>query len=162
MSAITVSSQEAGKTCPYCRFPLKSGGLAERCDGCATIHHEECWRDGNGCAVLGCRMAGTASTGGVGVVAPGSPTSDTPPMPVSFSTRPPPISSGNRSLLIGLAAGLLIAGAGTFIATRSTKSSSSTPVARAGEYGFPDSSTRKSKRELRPDLLDRRASWDHL
>ncbi|MHB8533149.1 MAG: nuclear transport factor 2 family protein, partial [Solirubrobacteraceae bacterium] len=35
--------------------------LAERCDTCGALHHEDCWRDGGGCAVLGCRGGGTAT-----------------------------------------------------------------------------------------------------
>src|SRR5581483_3745864 len=61
MTAITTSTAEAGKVCPYCRFPLKEGSDAERCDACQTVHHAECWRDGAGCAVLGCANAGSES-----------------------------------------------------------------------------------------------------
>lgn len=123
MSAITISSHEAGKTCPYCRFPLKSGGLAERCDACGTIHHEECWRDGNGCAVLGCQNAGTARGAAVEVPS-GSSTGASVPVQAPFSMPPQQPSNGNRNMMIGLVAGLLIAaaGVGAFIATRSTKS----------------------------------------
>jgi hypothetical protein len=54
MAEVVVSVGAAGKTCPYCRFPLKSGILAESCDACETVHHQECWQEGAGCAVFGC------------------------------------------------------------------------------------------------------------
>src|ERR1700761_3332570 len=50
----TVAPQEVGRTCPYCRFPLKDGVPALRCDLCQAVHHEDCWRDGGGCATYGC------------------------------------------------------------------------------------------------------------
>jgi len=54
MAELVVSEAAAGKTCPYCRFPLKSGITAESCDSCQTLHHQECWEEGGGCAVFGC------------------------------------------------------------------------------------------------------------
>ncbi len=61
MTAIEVGPADAGKTCPYCRFPLKVGTSVERCDVCQTMHHTECWADGAGCAVLGCTNAGSVT-----------------------------------------------------------------------------------------------------
>jgi hypothetical protein len=57
---IVVGPDEAGKTCPYCRFPLKLGIDGRRCGDCGTVHHLECWDEGAGCAILGCPSAGSA------------------------------------------------------------------------------------------------------
>lgn len=54
MTRIRVSDEGTGKSCPYCRFPLKSGSVAEQCDACSAIHHSDCWDEGGGCAVFGC------------------------------------------------------------------------------------------------------------
>lgn len=45
---------DAGRICPYCRFPLKSGGMAAVCAGCGAVHHGDCWTDNGGCAVVAC------------------------------------------------------------------------------------------------------------
>src|SRR3954452_24073632 len=101
VSETTISSEQAGKTCPYCRFPLKAGTKAVVCDACGTIHHEECWRDGGGCAVLGCVNVG----GGGGPLAnagtaPGQQTA--PPVLRESVARP---SAIRRNLFIGIASG---------------------------------------------------------
>ena len=54
MGLISVSSVDAGRSCPYCRFPLKDGVTAVQCDSCAAIHHEDCWSEGGGCSQFGC------------------------------------------------------------------------------------------------------------
>jgi Prokaryotic RING finger family 1 len=60
LTPTVVTATDAGKICPYCRFPLKTGSDAERCGGCQTIHHLECWGEGGGCAMFGCSNAGDA------------------------------------------------------------------------------------------------------
>src|SRR3954451_19911060 len=54
MTEVVVGPAESGRNCPYCRFPLKAGVTAERCNVCSAVHHTECWRDNSGCAILGC------------------------------------------------------------------------------------------------------------
>ena len=61
MTTRTVEPQQAGLNCPYCRFPLKAGLRATACDGCGALHHEECWEENGGCAIVGC--AGTNGDG---------------------------------------------------------------------------------------------------
>src|SRR5437879_939809 len=123
MTTITVSS-EAGKTCPYCRFPLKAGGAAERCDACGAVHHEECWRDGSGCAVLGCANAGRLAAQ-TQVIPPAQTTAVGPTTGVPQAVPVPPGSGANRNLVIGLVGGLLIAAVavGAFVLARSTSTS---------------------------------------
>lgn len=91
MSAFQVGPVDAGKTCPYCRFPLKEGTAAVRCDGpgsCGTVHHAECWADGGGCAVFGCVNAGAAPSPGPKTNGPAKPQPPLPP-PVPGPSRPP-------------------------------------------------------------------------
>lgn len=45
---------EAGRSCPYCRFPIKPGGAMRVCEICGATHHLDCWTDNGGCAVVGC------------------------------------------------------------------------------------------------------------
>jgi hypothetical protein len=44
-----------GKTCPYCRFPLKPGEQALLCPACKVPHHLDCWQENEGCTTYGCR-----------------------------------------------------------------------------------------------------------
>lgn len=60
MTRVLATAADVGRSCPYCRFPLKQGVAVERCDACNSLHHEDCWNEGGGCAVLGC--AGAAPT----------------------------------------------------------------------------------------------------
>lgn len=64
MSLITVSDAETGVSCPYCRFPLKGGVVAMKCDACGAIHHQDCWDDGGGCSVFGCTHGATSQNAG--------------------------------------------------------------------------------------------------
>jgi hypothetical protein len=43
--------------CVYCHTPIKTENVVVRCPICRTIHHPECWKDGGGCAVFGCKKA---------------------------------------------------------------------------------------------------------
>lgn len=54
---LTVSAEMVGRTCPYCRSPLKQGGQAVQCASCHAVHHAECYRENAGCAVNGCAHA---------------------------------------------------------------------------------------------------------
>jgi hypothetical protein len=54
LAEVLAGAESAGKTCPYCRFPLKSGIRVESCDICGTLHHTECWAEGGGCSLFGC------------------------------------------------------------------------------------------------------------
>jgi hypothetical protein len=121
MATIMTSDAEAGKTCPYCRFPLKSGSQAVRCDACGTVHHDECWQEGGGCTVLGCRNAGLAVAATAAVMHPEAGA------PMAASAGP---ARGSRNLAIGIIAGLLIAaaGIGSFLALRSSRGAAAPPT----------------------------------
>lgn len=56
------SQSEAGKTCPYCRFPLKEGSAIVQCGSCEATHHADCWQENGGCTVVGCVAGSSADT----------------------------------------------------------------------------------------------------
>ena len=44
-----------GRTCPYCRLPIKPSEQVSVCPQCRTPHHADCWTDnGNVCTTYGC------------------------------------------------------------------------------------------------------------
>jgi hypothetical protein len=45
----------AGLTCPYCKDALESVASCVECESCGTWLHDECFRENQGCTVLGCR-----------------------------------------------------------------------------------------------------------
>lgn len=55
----SAAGDEIGKTCPYCRFPLKPGEQVMTCPACKLPHHADCWRENQGCTTYGCQ--GTAA-----------------------------------------------------------------------------------------------------
>ncbi|HEX8207435.1 MAG TPA: hypothetical protein VF587_15335 [Solirubrobacteraceae bacterium] len=132
MTRAMVSPEDVGRSCPYCRFPLKEGMEAERCDACGALHHEDCWRDCQGCAVVGCvggqsaapvgdlaAVSGQAPAtavmpaAGVEHAAPAAKAPLVPPPPPSAAPPAPAGGGGgNRSLVLGLVGGLAIAAAG--------------------------------------------------
>jgi hypothetical protein len=122
MSHEMTSAADSGRSCPYCRFPLKQGAEAWRCDACNSLHHEDCWRDGSGCAILGCTEAGqdaathAASATGTGA----SPPTSAYPGPHPPLAPPPlaPARTGNPTMLtLAVAIALLGIGAGAVVAT---------------------------------------------
>ena len=53
----SVSAQNAqGLHCPYCRGILY-GTSTQRCTGCGTLHHDNCFREHGHCAIFGCNSA---------------------------------------------------------------------------------------------------------
>lgn len=51
-----------GKTCPYCRFPLKPGEQVLLCPACKVPHHLDCWQENEGCTTYGCRGISPTAT----------------------------------------------------------------------------------------------------
>ena len=62
-----------GKTCPYCRFPIKLGDTVQVCPDCALAHHRDCWQENAGCTTYGCRSSPQVS-GAMRAAAPGAAT----------------------------------------------------------------------------------------
>ncbi len=50
-------AEAVGKTCPYCRFPIKAGEAVTVCPECGVPHHADCWQENGGCTTYGCRQA---------------------------------------------------------------------------------------------------------
>ena len=135
MTRVIATVTDAGRSCPYCRFPIKEGTPAKRCNSCDSLHHEDCWIDGGGCAVLGCTESASAATaaGAQGgrprpayrQNAPGAPTTQphpgfgtSPDYPSPQPTPPVPQRSGNQTILaVAVLIALLGIGTGVAVAT---------------------------------------------
>jgi hypothetical protein len=121
MTRILASAADAGRSCPYCRFPLKEGAPAERCDACGCLHDEDCWMDGNGCAVLGCVGAGTVVASAVAPAGAAVPTSPDLGLPASHAPSAQTAVSGTGGLRwLILACVIAVAGiaVGALLSTR--------------------------------------------
>lgn len=114
-----------GRSCPYCRYPFDKGSLVDECGACHAVHHEDCWADGGGCAVVGCAGAGTAVPTTAALPSPVAPAAAPPTGPAfaapvgapSWPTAPPPgppptpaRGRGPLYALLALLATLIVAG----------------------------------------------------
>jgi hypothetical protein len=133
------SKSEAGRACPYCRFPLKEGAEVARCGDCGSVHHAECWRDNGGCAVLACASGPTTAGRRSGppptrVSPPPGPSAPPPPPPSSPSSRRPAGPSLAVAVVVlavavaGAAVAILLSGkgGGTHIASVANVTSAGT------------------------------------
>lgn len=129
----TATVADTGRTCPYCRFALKSGVAVTTCGSCDAVHHAECWLDNGGCAIVACE-GGPAT----GVAAPAA---DATPAPPPAKPRPAaaPAAAGagaqatvsrrrSRAALLAAAA-LAIAATAVAITVLLTRGDDATPVA---------------------------------
>jgi hypothetical protein len=155
MSHAVATAGDAGRVCPYCRFPLKQGASAERCNACGALHHDDCWRDGGGCAVLGCpaarrpvaeTTAASASARTASTLAPPAHVSDVTGATHTqqFANSGPPPSNGPRAgvptlvvatlvALVGILAGVLIASGTLASSPRGSAAAPATPVSSKHE-----------------------------
>jgi hypothetical protein len=139
MARVIATAADAGRSCPYCRFPLKEGAAAERCNSCSSLHHEDCWHDGGGCAMLGCPEVGRGAAAGAGAGAawPGSAQpqagyAGAQPPPGYYAAPPgypppplvPPRTGNNNVLIIATLIALIGIGTGTVLATGALSSGS--------------------------------------
>lgn len=168
MTRVLATTADAGRACPYCRFPLKEGVTAERCDACGCLHHEDCWIDGNGCAVLGCAGGGTLAGAAGARALPAQLTSPdmSPPGPSTYTPFTPPFTPPAAPKIaggaLGAAAGLrwlilasLIAvagiGAGALIATRALSGGGKpAPASAAGSHPAAQTSPGAQAQALTP------------
>lgn len=90
---VFVGDTDTGRSCPYCRFPLKASTSAEQCEVCGAMHHEDCWNDGGGCAVHGCANNSANATQQM----PGPPPQQAPSQPLQ-PQAPIPAMSGKPNL----------------------------------------------------------------
>ena len=90
---------EAGRSCPYCRFPLETGVEVARCPECEASHHAECWDANHGCAVVLCAAG------------PAQAVDDRKKAAAAASARPappPPPRKSRAGLLAGIGGGLAV------------------------------------------------------
>lgn len=140
----------AGRTCPYCRFPLKTDTEVIVCGTCHAAHHLDCWADNSGCAVIGCAEAPASAVqahdGATLRTPPASPYPVTPrkaklhltgdDWPARSPAQPPPPPLGTahqnrtRSLGMSVAVALLalaIGSVGAALLIRGSQNRSPTP-----------------------------------
>lgn len=145
---------ETGKSCPYCRFPLKERADVVECGSCGAVHHADCWIDNGGCAVMGCAEA------------PSSPnTGEIPPQPsgkpVAAASGPLPqattgaqTESQSTNALLYVAGGIvvlalaIIAVASVVTITRDSGTSSAELTASS-----PSDSSDSSQQDSQPEKL---------
>ena len=92
------TSADAGRSCPYCRFPIKDGAQIAVCGVCRAPHHGECWDENGGCAVVACVGGPGAVTGSATPAAPPTFTAPQPNPPgAGWVAMPQPLAQrGNR------------------------------------------------------------------
>jgi hypothetical protein len=155
---IIATREHAGRTCPYCRFPLKQDGELVVCGHCRAAHHADCWSDNRGCAVMGCLGGPAANTSteqptmamppplaytgqasaGPGLVPPGMPPPQWPPSPGRSGW------SSNKGLAAAVAVlALAVGGVGVAIAltNQSTPANAASATGNTGNAGSASSNT---------------------
>ncbi|MEA2410706.1 MAG: Prokaryotic finger family 1, partial [Thermoleophilaceae bacterium] len=150
---------ETGRACPYCRFPLKEGIAVCECASCHAVHHDDCWGDNGGCAIVGCDGGDGESATTVAPVAispppprrpgpiaisPDPEPSETHPLPKVGSAQrvavaAPPAGARKRPWLIAavfmLALAVAGAGAAYYFTTKKSSSTHPRPVAQPRSSG---------------------------
>ena len=80
-----------GKTCPFCRSPIKAGTEVVICPECQMPHHSECWQTNGGCTTtFGCRGVANSEV-------PLPSRSATPPLASRYATPAPPAWMANQA-----------------------------------------------------------------
>jgi hypothetical protein len=96
---------DAGRSCPFCRFPLKEAAAVVRCPVCRAVHHAECWQEnGDSCAVVGCPGASPAARPEAAPVPAVANTSTPLEPPPSRNGRGTPFWIACSALFLALAA----------------------------------------------------------
>lgn len=81
---------ETGRSCPYCRFPLKEKDQITFCGVCESAHHSDCWDENGGCSVVAC--AGGPQEADASSAPPPPPRNAPPPPPRHGPPSTPPPS----------------------------------------------------------------------
>jgi hypothetical protein len=124
-----LSSEDAGRACPYCHQALTEDRALAVCGECGAAHHADCWRENGGCAVVACAGGPKAAAGARGPSG-SAPTEPAPSERVGYEMSPatltdslPPSMPSARGVWrtpsLGLAIAVLaiaVAGAGVAIA----------------------------------------------
>ncbi len=130
MTAPVAAGTEIGRTCPYCRFALKDGVLVQRCHVCDAVHHDDCWRDGGGCAIFGCQGANAVTS----TAPPPPPAAVYPPPPPPMPPPGGPAPDRSKVVLLAVIGVLVIAIAalGGYLATSRSGDAEPDAAARSG------------------------------
>lgn len=59
VAALPVNSVGSPR-CPYCRALLRPGEYVVTCQECGLQHHQDCWKENQGCSTYGCRGQASA------------------------------------------------------------------------------------------------------
>ena len=100
----TAEKSDAGRNCPYCRFAFKQGVGLVVCGGCSAHHHQDCWADNGGCAVLGCAASPEAGAAATAVPSPAAVPAAAPVAGAAPAAIAPaaPRSSSSHLLAFGM------------------------------------------------------------
>ena len=148
---------DSGKACPYCRFALKSGGGVVDCPSCSATHHDECWGDNGGCAVMGCASAPSLAGGVPAPTAtarqpPPPPPPPPPAYPSPHATAPAPPQRRGTPVLTASVLLLALALTGAAVAlVLSSRSAPSEPVASDAPPPTVTVTNPPSSPQTRPD-----------
>jgi hypothetical protein len=129
------TAQEAGRTCPYCRFAFKEGALLSLCPACHAAHHEECWGDNQGCAIVGCTAVPPSWMTRTRSDQQQTLTEPVPPPPPAFTTTattaaaPPPQGARRLTPLVAVLIIGALAATGAAAAVVATKKDSGSTAA---------------------------------
>lgn len=105
------TADDAGRSCPYCRFPLKQGAEIATCGVCRAPQHVECWEENGGCAVVAC-AGGPGSSPAQTRVSPPPGYPAPSPVPPAAPHWPTAQRRSMRGWLIGAAVLVVLAIAG--------------------------------------------------
>ena len=91
-----------GGICPYCRTAIAADDSPVVCDGCGTVHHDDCYAENGGCTIFGCSRAPAdepkISVSAPELVAVGSSAARVEAHEASLRSPPPP-PPGSAALL---------------------------------------------------------------
>lgn len=148
--AVIADASTAGRSCPYCRFPIKEGTEVNVCPTCGSAHHAECWSDNRGCAILGC--ASGPAEGSETPTGPRAPARTTTPQsapgpvaprtpraapaaaayaPPGYPPAGPPRNNARNALIVAAVVAVLVLGAAlAFVIGKSSGRGATTEVVR--------------------------------
>lgn len=98
---------QAGRVCPYCHTSINGGELVHSCETCSALHHQDCWEEGEGCAVFGCDQPPASERGG-GASRPVSRRRPERGGSIPAAGQSGDAGTGGRKLLPVAAAGLIL------------------------------------------------------
>ena len=106
------SPNDAGRSCPYCRFPIKHGQQIAVCGVCGAPCHKECWEENSGCAVVACAAGPRERTAAVGLAAAGTGAISGEHRPTGTAGESRELARRSRRGWIAATATLIVMGSG--------------------------------------------------